>query len=131
MSSKANEVHFCSQCNNMTFLFLKESEGGDKQLIYHCKSCQHDEPTEARGQCIHTLNFTKYDKSELINQNKYITHDVSLPKIEGNENLQCTNSECISIKEKKPSSVKYIKYDYDDMNYMYICDYCGTKWKNQ
>lgn len=131
MSGKANEIHFCPLCNNMTFLFLKELDDGEKQLIYHCKSCQNDEPVDVNDRCIYTLDFTKYDKSKLINKNKYITQDVCLPTIKGNENIRCTNSECVSIKEKKPSSVKYIKYDYDDMNYMYICEYCGTKWTNQ
>ena len=131
MSSKANEVHFCPLCNNMSFLFLKETDDGEKQLIHHCKACQHDEMMDTTDGCIYTLNFTKYDKSKLINKNKYITHDVSLPTIKGNENIKCTNQECISIKENKSSSVKYIKYDYDDMNYIYICDYCGTKWTNQ
>ena len=131
MSTKTNEVHFCPLCNNMTFLFLKELEDGEKQLIHRCESCHHNEPLDGTDHCIYLLDFKKYDRSELINQNKYITHDVCLPVIKGNENLHCTNSECISIKENKPSSVKYIKYDYEDMKYMYICDYCGTKWKNQ
>ena len=51
-------------------------------------------------------------------------------KIEGNTNIRCPNEECISIQESKQSSVTYIKYDSEDMKYIYICNYCGQKWKN-
>mgnify|MGYP001196231076 CR=1 FL=1 len=58
-----------------------------------------------------TITFEEIDISEIINENKYITHDITLPVIEGNSNIQCTNPECESIKGDKPSSLKYIKYD--------------------
>ena len=127
----SNEVHFCSLCNNMTFLHLKEVEDSENILVHHCKSCQHDEPMAPGATCVYTLDFQKYDKSKMINQNKYITHDVTIPVIRGNDNIQCTNSECISIKEKHPSMIRYIKYDTEEMNYLYICDHCGQKWTNQ
>ena len=128
----SNEVHFCSLCNNMTFLH-SEGESRDLKiiLVHHCKSCQNDEPMEEGETCVYTLDFQKYDKSKMINQNKYITHDVTIPVIRGNDNLKCTNTECISIKEKKPSQIRYIKYDTEEMNYLYICEFCGQKWTNQ
>ena len=30
-----SEIHFCSECQNMTYLYTDEN----KDLIYHCKSC--------------------------------------------------------------------------------------------
>jgi len=130
-TTMSNEVHFCSLCNNMTFLHLKEVEGSDNELVHHCKSCQSDEPIPSGDTCVYTLDFQKYDKSKMINQNKYITHDVTIPIIRGNENLKCTNPECISIKDTLPSMIRYIKYDTEEMNYLYICDFCGQKWTNQ
>ena len=70
------------------------------------------------------------DISEVHNTNKYITHDITLPKIEGNPNIKCVNDECISVKEGKESSITYIKYDLENMKYIYICNHCGQKWKN-
>ena len=58
------------------------------------------------------------------------TQDITLPTIIGNPNIQCPNVECESIKEVKNSSVTYIKYDAENMKYIYICNYCGQKWKN-
>jgi DNA-directed RNA polymerase subunit M/transcription elongation factor TFIIS len=127
----SNEVHFCLLCNNMTFLHLKEVDGEDNVLVHHCKSCQNDEPMAPGETCVYTLDFQRYDKSKMINQNKYLTHDVTIPTIRGNENLKCTNPECFSIKEKKPSQIRYIKYDTEEMSYLYICEICGQKWTNQ
>lgn len=120
------EIHFCSECQNMTYLYTDE----EMNLIHYCKSCSKSEPFSGTDNCIYSINFNKYDNSEMINNNEYITHDVTLPKIEGNENIRCPNDECISIKEKKKSLITYIKYDYDNMKYIYICNHCGQKWKN-
>ena len=56
--------------------------------------------------------------------NRY--QDIALPKIEGNPNIKCTNDECISIKENMESSVTYIKYDAENMKYIYLCLDCHT-----
>jgi len=123
-----SEIHFCKECQNMTYLYLDDSE--DKKLIHYCKACQNIEEFKGENNCIYTIDFREYDNSEYINNNQYITHDITLPKIKGNKNILCTNEECISIKEGKESSVTYIKYDLENMKYIYICNHCGQKWKN-
>ena len=121
-----SDIHFCSECHNMTFIYLNE----EQNLIHYCEACSKSESFTSENACIHTTSVNKYDNSESINYNKYITHDITLPKIEGNSNIKCTNEECESIKEDKNSSVTYIKYDSDNMKYIYICNHCGYKWKN-
>ena len=120
-----SNIHFCSECNNMSYIYTDE----DKNIFYLCKTCSKRDEFENKDNCIYEYNFQGFDKSELINSNKYITHDNTLPKIE-NENIKCTNKECISIIENKKSSITYLKYDPDNMKYIYICNYCGQKWKN-
>lgn len=121
-----SEIHFCGECQNLTYLYLDS----DKNLIHYCKACEKREPFSGKNNCIYSIDFKEYDKSEFINHNPYITHDVTLPKIEGNSNFKCTNSECICNTGDTPSSVTYIKYDDDNMKYIYICNHCGQKWKN-
>lgn len=121
-----SDIHFCQECHNMTFIYL----GEDKKLIHYCKACETSEPFTEESPCIYSMDFRKFDTSEIINQNKFITHDITLPKIEGNPNIKCTNDECISIKENMESSVTYIKYDAENMKYIYICNHCGQKWRN-
>ena len=120
------ETHFCKECHNMTFLYT----GEDNNLIHHCKACLYSEPYSKQNNCIYSIHFKKYDNSEYINNNKYITHDITLPKIKDNQNIKCTNVECISIKESKECDITYIKYDMENMKYIYICNHCGQKWKN-
>ena len=51
--------------------------------------------------------------------------------INNNKNIKCPNPECKSITEKDiQSNITYIKYNENDMKYIYICKYCGQKWKN-
>ncbi len=121
-----SEIHFCKECQNMTYIYIDE----DKKLIHHCKACLYSEPYSKKDNCIYSIKFKKYDNSEFINNNQYITHDITLPKIQKNQNIQCTNPECISIKESKECDITYIKYDIENMKYIYICNHCGQKWKN-
>ena len=67
----------------------------------------------------------KLDRSEIINNNPYITHDITLPSISGN-NMKCNNESC----DSEETDIKYIKYDDLNMRYIYICNHCGYKWKN-
>ena len=121
-----SETHFCKQCQNMTFLYTDES----KNLIHHCKACLYSEPYSKKNNCIYSIQFKKYDNSEYINSNPYVTHDITLPKIKNNPNIKCVNSGCPSITESKPCDITYIKYDMENMKYIYICNHCGQKWKN-
>lgn len=121
-----SETHFCKQCQNMTFLYTDES----KNLIHHCKACLYSEPYLKKNNCIYSIQFKKYDNSEYINSNPYVTHDITLPKIKNNPNIKCVNPECKSITENKACDITYIKYDMENMKYIYICNHCGQKWKN-
>ena len=114
-------IHFCSQCNNISNIYLNEQE----ELIYSCKICSNSE--EFKGDnCIYTYNFEEFDSSIVINQNKYITHDKTIPTIDANVNLKCPNKECTDGKK-----FKFINYDTENMKYIYICENCGQKWNNQ
>ena len=77
--------------------------------------------------CFVTIQFRDHQyKNELLNHNKFITHDITLPTIDNNSNIKCNNPECSS----KDNRITYIKYDNVDMKYLYICNNCGLKWKN-
>ena len=119
------EIHFCSECNNLTKLFINE----EKALIHYCKYCDKtEEYNDIQGKCIYSALSKELDKSTLIIENKYIHHDVTLPNIKNNENIKCPNEKCGS--QEGGSSIKYIKYDNDELKFIYICNICGFKWKN-
>lgn len=123
----SDEINFCDQCHNLTFIHLDE----EKNELYHaCKNCSTTKKFVSNDNCIYSEFFQEYDKSTFLNTNKYITHDITLPHIKGNNNLRCPNEECITRKGNIKGNFKYIKYDEDNMKYIYICENCGQKWNN-
>ena len=36
----------------------------------------------------------------------------------------------MSFIKRKITNIKYIKYDYDNIKYLYICQSCNQKWTN-
>jgi len=122
------DIHFCAECHNLTSTHIRDS---DKSLIHHCKACDNSEAYDPKDLCIYTLIFKVGDMKHSLNQNKYLTHDVTLPKIKGNPHLRCLNTECSNYSTPETSSVTYVKYDEDQMKYMYICDACGQSWTNE
>ena len=119
------DVHFCDQCHNLTKLYI---QGSDKNLVHYCSSCNTSEICDSSETRVYTMNYKGIDKSLSLNQNKYITHDITLPKLVDNPNITCPNEECPS--HAGSSSVTYIKYDTQGLRFLYICDHCGQKWKN-
>lgn len=117
------EVQFCNNCENI--LYLHKEVDGDK-LYYCCKSCNNQLEIESSIKKIYQNTNEKFDKSLVMNKNPYITHDVTIPTIYGNSNIQCKNKDCPG----ETTEIKFIKYDDINMKYLYICNHCGTKWKN-
>jgi len=123
------QLHFCEKCHNMTGIYLREE---DKKLIHYCKACETSEEVESQDKCpcVYTHDMGEMDKSYVVNRNKYITHDNVLPKLKNNPNVKCMKEDCPTHQDGVNSSITFLKYDFDNMRYMYICDECGTSWTN-
>ena len=116
------EIQFCDTCNNLLFLYSDE----ENKLFLGCKLCESTkEYNEAK--CVFNNNFN-IDIHEIINHNKFLADDITLPIINDSK-IKCPNKECISLKNKK-SNINYVKYDYDNIKYLYICKDCNQKWIN-
>jgi len=119
------DIKFCDSCDNfMNFCIDKDSKP-----IYKCTRCnnitEYDYKNDLKG-----IIFNKNDElKKILNNNKYLTMDPTLPRI-NNPNIKCNNIECVSIKEKKETDISYIKYDDENIYFMYICNYCHQKWTN-
>lgn len=120
-----SEINFCKCCENILYLYSNE----ENELYLACKVCGNKEEYEDKeDKCIYSNDFD-LDFSETINNNKYINFDNTLPVIENNKNIKCPNEDCECNKDA-PSKITYIKYDDDNLKYIYICKLCGQKWKN-
>jgi len=117
------EVNFCSKCDNLLYLYKGDESN---ELYYCCKACSNTEKLDKSVTKVYSNTHETVDKSIVINNNPYITHDITIPSIQGNENIKCLNKEC----ESEVTDIKFIKYDEVNMKYIYICNHCGYKWKN-
>ena len=111
---------FCKNCDNFMFTYVDTSTN---KLYNGCKVCGNkDDINSDENDYIYKSKKT-IDISEIINPD--IIKDNTLPKIKNNPNIKCINSECQS------KIITYIKYNSDNMDYLYICDKCGEKWTNK
>ena len=122
------ENKFCDNCNNSMYIYLNNDT---KQLYLFCKACENtvEYKKEYKNDIIYDNDFN-IDLSESINNNKFINYDLTLPHIQS-QNVKCPNELCKSIIEELKSDIVYIKYDKDNMKYIYSCNYCGQKWTNK
>jgi|1048.fasta_scaffold35262_1 hypothetical protein len=122
-------MKFCSQCENMYYIGISETDSN--KMIYYCRNCGHkDDEITQEGCCVLNTQFKKSGQSFHHIINKYTKLDPTLPRI---NNVKCPNQQCITndsseSKPKKPEII-YLRYDVDNMKYLYICVDCDTMWK--
>ncbi len=128
-------MHFCSKCGNMYYLKLL-NEDKDK-LSYYCRNCGHEDISLVSN--LNNLYVSKTEVKKEMNYknviNKYTKLDPTLPRI---YNIDCPNSDCISNKKPKvdeeskektkEKEILYIRYDDNNMKFVYLCANCDTVW---
>ena len=111
---------FCEICENMYEIRIEASENDKTKLVYKCKNCNISINKSDKNECVFYQNYN-YDNIKRQNViNNYTVYDNTLPKALG---VRCPNNDCPS---KKPD-IRYIKYDNDNMRYVYICIECNNK----
>jgi DNA-directed RNA polymerase subunit M/transcription elongation factor TFIIS len=124
-------MHFCSNCDNMYYLKLASDEGNE--LIYYCRKCGNEETSIGNESVVvSTTNIKQKEQKFHHIINEYTKYDPTLPRI---SNIKCPNISCLSNKEKedpefKENEIIYMRYDTENMKYVYICSNCDTIWKN-
>jgi DNA-directed RNA polymerase subunit RPC12/RpoP len=100
------------------------------KLRYICHNCGHiNTNTIQNGLCIVNEQYkgSNLEISHLINP--YTKLDPTLPRI---WNLRCPNTECTTNHGEKlnePTEIIYIKYNVEDLKFLYMCVTCDTIWK--
>ena len=107
-----------------------DGEGEQQKLQYWCRNCGNSETHDGKqSNCIVEKNYNKGEKNYKNFINKYTTEDPTLPRV---NNILCPNEDCPcnKVKDPEPREVIYIKYDNEDMKFIYLCCICKTAWKN-
>ncbi len=120
-------MKFCTNCSNMYYIKL-EGETSD-QLIYYCRNCgQTNDDLMDTGKCILKENITKNDNKYNVSINKYTKKDNTLPRV---SYIKCPNGNCHSNADGfdvATREVIYVRYDQEDMKYLYLCSHCDHTW---
>ena len=82
------------------------------------------------GNLIYEKNYCLNNISSTHNINEYTCKDPTLPRV---NNIKCINENCKTNTgeiNENDREVVYIKYDKDNMYFIYICCHCNQIWKN-
>ncbi len=111
--------------------YIGISEENPNQMIYYCRNCGNkDDGLMKEGVCVLNTQLKKGGQAFNHIINRYTKLDPTLPHI---YNVKCPNPTCITNSEDKPkdkqTEVIYMRYDDDNMKYLYICVDCDITWK--
>lgn len=120
-------MEFCEQCSNMYYIRLKSDE--EDQLIYYCRNCGFEKNNiEQKNICVSKSQLKK--KTQKFNHiiNRYTKLDPTIPR---DYKTNCPNSDCITHTDENKKEVLYMRYDDDNMKFLYMCNTCDHIWKNE
>jgi aspartate carbamoyltransferase regulatory subunit len=99
------------------------------KLRYYCRNCGHvDETITNEGLCVLKTHMKQGEQTFSHIINEYTKLDPTLPRI---YNIKCPNQSCKSNDKDnaKMPEVIYIRYDDNNLKYVYICSECDKVWK--
>jgi hypothetical protein len=150
-------MHFCARCDNMYYICIDPGTGtpsdtagsaasaasasasSSSSLVHYCRNCGHREPVRQEI-CVSKLQIKHAAQNYGNIINRYTKLDPTLPRI---SHVTCPNHLCASnTKEKEkgqgqsqsqsefqvPREVIYLRYDEENMKYVYLCAVCDALW---
>lgn len=120
-------MKFCELCENMYYIGINADDSN--KLQYYCRNCNNvDDKISTDGGCILQTRFKQEEQKFNHMVNKYTKLDPTLPRM---FNMDCPNEQCKSNvdKSKKNPEIVYMRYDNNNLKYLYICTLCDTTWK--
>jgi len=122
-------MNFCETCGNMVYINIRPSEtGGAPQLTCVCKSCGSSSEME-KDKCSTAMFASDYGDDQMAYKQymtPYIMYDPTLPHA---THIECINPNC-SRKPEEPRDVVFIKYNRENLKYLYHCMHCKEFWKS-
>ena len=132
-------MRFCKKCDNMYYTKIISDEDEVNKLVLQCRNCGDiDSDNNLTSHCISEINMTEKTTNfdDLVNE--YTKYDPTLPRT---NKIRCPNTDCASNAEEKKDdaltsdtqndySVIFIRYDHENLKYIYLCENCNTVWKS-
>jgi len=119
--------------------YLKITEDNENRIMYFCRKCGDNDDNiinDSDSFCVSKTHIKKTTEIYKNIINEYTKLDPTLPRI---KNMKCPNEECSSNEEKEEKKenveeypeIIYLRYDNDNMKYIYLCSKCDYTWKNK
>jgi DNA-directed RNA polymerase subunit M/transcription elongation factor TFIIS len=138
-------MNFCPKCENYLYLEQGEEEtkdaAGKTQKRYYlnrrCRTCGYVEVDKKGGLVNETIVQERASEGYKILLNEFTRQDPTLPHV---NTLPCPNTTgdsstgkpiCPTYASNKPRDVIIIKYDAQNMKFLYICNVCGEQWRSR
>ena len=135
-------MNFCPKCEN--YLYLEQASedtvgpSGISQKTYYlnrrCRTCGFVEVDTQGGLVNETIVQERSSEGYKILLNEFTRQDPTLPHV---KTLPCPNTAGDGVKPKcasysgTPRDVIIIKYDAQNMKFLYICNVCGEQWRSR
>lgn len=127
-------MHFCNVCGNM--YYLKISDEDANSIMYFCRKCG-DKNTDIINSddsfCVSKTHIKKTTEIYKNIINEYTKLDPTLPRIKNIKCPECSKEENdgeSKNKQENPNEIIYLRYDNNNMKYIYLCTNCDFTWKN-
>ena len=119
-------MHFCSICKNMYYLKLGEDANN---LTYYCRNCGDENDEIGKTDIfVSRTNLVPVDNNYKNIVNQYTKYD---PTLSRDTEQICPNVNCVTKTDAaKNKEVIMLRYDDNNLKYIYICPQCDTTWKN-
>lgn len=123
--TRDSSIRFCTVCNNYLYLHVDETTG---DLQRSCRNCGYKD-TADQGGLVSEMRIEQLSAEGYNLVNEFTLRDPRLPHLRGT--MKCVNNGCQSNKPGVESDIVYIKYDSDNLRYMYVCTFCKTNWRSR
>ena len=136
-------MRFCSNCDNVLYTSLSDNDGNS--LVYYCRHCGTKDAASQEEMVVvmnTQLKKTQMNFSSFINE--FTKFDPTLPRLM----KKCPNENCATNKhrggggdeeveggakkegEDEKSETLYLRYDDNELKYLYMCTVCDTVYTN-
>lgn len=141
-------MNFCPKCEN--YLYLEQMSETKKVMVdgvetpkvefwlnRRCKTCGYVEKDTTGGLVNETIVQERASEGYKILLNEFTRQDPTLPHV---NTLPCPNTTgnpatgkaiCKTYTGGAPRDVIIIKYDAQNMKFLYICNVCGEQWRSR
>ena len=139
-------MQFCKFCKNYLYLLAPEDKATqqslpgqdiamgiannttENRLFRICRTCGYREEDKKGGLVLQTNLQERTSEGYKILLHEFTKLDPTLPHV---DTIKCPNDGCSSNISGAKKDVIYLKYDAENLKFLYICNICDTQWRSK